>query len=156
MKTKILCLTAVSFLLFMLCSCGLFNETYRYSYIRPGDKKSNLKSYSIKDIRIYNSEALFLDSEVVSNTVCQVFNAVMENNGILPLDGGDLSIEIKVYIEENDIINNRQTLSMFFTFDDKTSQVAQFIVSSKSKDLILDKSTLIGEIDNIVKQVKSL
>ncbi len=154
MKKGILFVFTAFVISFIFFSCGI--DTYRYSYIRPSEKKLNLKTYSINSVEVFNAESLFLDKNVVSNTISQVFDIVMANNGFSSVKDGDISVDIKLFVEENDVINNKQTLSLFLTINDKNSPLAQFILASKSKDLILDKSMLIREINSVADQIKLL
>jgi hypothetical protein len=155
MKRIIILLT----ILLLLISCGLFSGIYKYSYIKPVKQKANYQTYTIQKVDISNPEVILLDKDVISNSICNVINIVMKNNGFTAAASGvpgDMAVQIGIYAEDNDIMNNKQSISLFFNFNDSNSSIANFMLSSKNKDLLLDKETLIRELNSILSDIKNL
>lgn len=150
MKTKIVVLLFFLTMFILTVSCSV----YKYTSIKPSAKKPALKTYSIQKIDIYNAEVLLLDKTVLSNSLNQLLDMVMENNGSTKSLPADILIGMRVFVEENDVINNRQTVSVALTFDSTEGRYASFLLSSKSKDILLDKSILIKELNDILAELK--
>lgn len=134
----------------ILASCSV----YKYSSIKPNAPKPSLKTYSIQKVEIFNAEVLLLDRTVLSNSLTQLIDMVMENNGSVKASPGDIQIGMRVFVEENDVINDRQTVSVAITFDNAEGRYASFMLSSKSKDILLDNSILIKELNDILADLK--
>ncbi len=137
----------------LLSSC--FTPIYRYSYVRDTSIKPAIKDYRMAEVKIQNAELLLLDSGVISNSLVNLTAMVMENNALTRSSNAQLSMKIHVLVEDNDIINNRQSLSLIYMFENKDQEFARFILSSTSKELLLNKSLLVKELNQIIKTVRT-
>jgi hypothetical protein len=66
-----------------------------------------------------------------------------------------MRLNIDILIENNDIIKNEQYLSILFKFGLSGDTLGTFIISSKSKDLLLNKSMFIDEFSSILSLLKN-
>ncbi|MBN2851175.1 MAG: hypothetical protein JXQ23_00405 [Clostridia bacterium] len=129
--------------------------TYKYSYIKqnPGKKYS---TFQIQKLNVSNSELLFLDRNVISNSMNNLFIMVMQNNGyVYSTDAANnMDVQINILVEDNDIINNKQSLAIYLGFYDKNSLLANFVINSRSKEILLDKELLVRELNDVLQQIK--
>lgn len=128
---------------------------YRYSYIRPQTTDVIVQNYRIVKLDIRNAELLLLDGEVLSNTLHTLSAMVLENNGLIFATNGTLEVGIQVLVEDNDIINNRQSLSVIYSFQLSGKNFARYILSSSSKQLLLNKQLLVRELNNIIGSARN-
>ena len=127
---------------FLFISCS---QVYRYQSIQKTPIPEKPVTFYIDGFDIKNAEILLLDESVISNSITASIGMVMMNNGFSLSGDAPLVLKINVLVENNDIIKNEQYISIIFKFRYKATPIGSFILSSKSKNILLDKSLFIDE-----------
>lgn len=137
-------------LLCLMIAVSSCSSVYKnYTIVKP-QKMVSSNTYNIQSLKIYNPEILLLSEGVLSNSIFNVLKVVMAKSGFTYSTNADLQIKLGVSLEENDIINNSQSLSLFMDFCSGDSPFANFIIYSKTKQLLLDKEMFINEMESVM------
>ena len=134
-------------LILLFSGCANLYKTY---IIDSRGVPLNDKSYKIEELKINNSGSMMLDSDILSNSIDSVMKLVLSRKGYTESAAPVFGIKLTVSIEENDIMNNTQAISLFLNVNEKGTELARFIFFTRTKEFLINKEWFIGEMEWVI------
>ena len=135
----------------------LFSRTqvYKTSVLTDKAPANGILNCKIQTLDIKNAELLMLDKTALSNSIYDSIRISLYQKGFNLSDTADVSIDIRILVEGNDIINNRQSITIVSDFKTEQGLLSSFLISTDSKLLLANKSEFINEWNQILEAMKT-